>query len=437
MSQTFVVTAFAASLPLLCLGTASAQCYTTSGQLGRVTVAASSIPVPGPLPNTTADVLQIDCDDVPSIGVTIQVTEPPPGVPYRGTVVICSGGRGLTFFSSETFGLPLFQQLLPLGFRLVDRAWLPGWFTHKVSVRRQSCRFATLLQYIKTNYHTGGPFLAMGSSGGAAEIAYTMVAWDGESTLDGVVLGGGPPMARLDYQCPDPPSPRWLEMCQALIPPNVITCGIVGCTRIQRGFGLCDACEPTPTTMELAEDSLLHTGADLDYPNTRVHILNGSEDCFDTLPSSMLYYNAITSEKVREFVPGAPHFVVQTQDGIDAIKRALLAEATCQPGTMEYREWPHLGGALALDVHGRPGDNFYVFSSASSAILPIGPLGWLFLGAPVFQGGGQLDANGDGALIQPIPVLPALLGFEAYYQALIGTCLGNVVRFEFLPEVTP
>ncbi|MEM7200746.1 MAG: hypothetical protein AAF628_10795 [Planctomycetota bacterium] len=419
-----------------CARLTAQPCDPSTGGNGTSTVVASGIPVPGPMPRTTADVLQIDCDGVPAIGVTIQITEPPPGTPVRGTIVFSTGDIGVTFFSSEFFGLPLFQTLSDLGFRLVDRAWVPGWFSHPVSVRKQSCRYATLLRYVHDQYHTTGIFGAFGSSGGAAEISYGLTTWDTDDLLDVAVLGGGPPMTRLDYFCPQPPTAAWLAQCAQLVPPYLLECSPLQCTGIQVGFGLCQRCSPTATPDELREDSILHSDAVLDYPNTRIHVLSGAQDCFDGVPSAMLFYQAITSEKIIEFIPGAPHFVVLTAEGRDSIVRALVGAAACAPigpASLNARAWPQLGGTLELDGHGRPGETFFVFGSVTSTTFEIRPFGWLFLGNPFLWGAAPLDASGRGTLQVPVAPLPALTGFEVYFQALVGPCLSNMARIEFLP----
>ncbi len=404
--------------------------------LGQVTVVSQGNTLPSPLPNTTFDVLRIDCAGLPPIGLALQISEPPAGVPVRGTIVFCSGGAGVVFYSSEQNGIPLFQRLLAHGFRLVDRLWAPGWFMDTMSIRKQSCRFATALQWIHDQYHTTGVFGAFGQSGGAAELGYAMTTWNAPDLLDLAVFSGGPPMCRFDLQCPDPPPAAWLQQCTSLIPAHVFECGQPACVRI-RAFNLCDKCGPGATAAELRAQSVLHTNAVTHYPNTRTHLLIGTQDCFDGVPSGMLYYNAVTSEKVLEFVPRSPHLILFTQPGQDAIVRALLAGAASRPGpaTLGFRAWPSIGAEAVLDLHGPNNQPWAVISSLGTSLTPIPAFGWLELAVPMFvRGQGTLDAtSGRDTLRLPMPPNPALIGLDLYLQGLVGTWLTNRIWMRVVP----
>ncbi|MEM7200059.1 MAG: hypothetical protein AAF628_07325 [Planctomycetota bacterium] len=403
--------------------------------IGTVSELAVGVPLPGPLPRTTGDALEINCAGIPSAIVGLQVTEPPPGVPVRGTIVFCSGARGGAYYSSETVALPLFQRLTLLGFRLIDRVWPTGWFEDPVGVRRQSCRLATVLHWVRDRYHTTGSFCAMGASGGAAEISYTLTTWGTGDILDVVILTGGPPMARLDYQCPEPPPASWLSMCAAITPQHELTCGQPNCARITRQFGLCTSCTPSLDPTELREDSILHPNAVTDFPNTRIHILIGSGDCLDAVPSAILFFQAVTSEIVMEFVPGAPHFVVLVQEGNDAITRALLGGIACGgPASVAYQSWPSLGTNLQLDVTGPPAGTFLLFGGPNQALVEVAPFGWVFVGGAFAVASGPLDpSNGQASVALPIPSVPSFVGFELFFQGVAGTCLTNLARLKIVP----
>src|SRR5262249_45382105 len=144
----------------------------TSGpptHVGTATLLATGLPSTSTLSNTSIDILRIDCEGLPTIGCSLQISEPPPGVPLRGTILFSSGAQGFAYFGGETLGLPLLVRLQALGFRLVDRGWAPGWFASGGSVRKQSCRYATMMRWVHDNVHTTGPFCVFGSSGGASE----------------------------------------------------------------------------------------------------------------------------------------------------------------------------------------------------------------------------------------------------------------------------
>ncbi len=419
-------------------GPRAQSCVGPPTGLGTVVELTRGVPIPGKLPNTTADVLRIDCDGVASVGVTLMISEPPTGVPLRGTIVFSTGALGTAFYGWELFGLPLLQRLQPLGFRLVDRAWTPGWFNTGGSIKKQSCRYGTLLKWIHDNYHTTGSFVAIGSSGGSAEIGYALTTWGAGDLLDVAIITGGPPMARLDLQCPEPPPPGWLALCAQLIPPNVLQCGQPECSGVSKLFNVCISCTPNPSVQELLDDSILHPAAVLHYPKTRTHLIMGGLDCLDTVPSGMLFFNAVTSEKILEFVPWTQHLVVQNPQGLDAVVRAVVGGVACQsvPAAMSARAWPRLGGTLDFDVSGPSGGNYFLLVSTVPTAFEVPPYGWLFLANPLLRGAGTLSAAttpGTGTFTINVPVIPSLVGFEVFYQALSGTCLTNLVRFQFLP----
>ncbi len=405
--------------------------------IGTVNVTFPSIPFSGPLPRTTAEVLEVQCAGIPPIHVQLHTSEPPPGVPVRGTIVFGTGARGVSLFSAETFGAPIMRELQNRGFRIVDRGWITGWFEDPISGRKQSCRYATLLDYIHRTKHTTGVFGALGSSGGAVEIAYALTTWGAGDMLDIAVFTGGPSLARSDLQCPNPPTATWLSQCAALIPPNVMSCTPICNRGAGLAFGMCTKCGPNPTPAELRDDSVLHENAVLDYPRTRVHILLGADDCLESVPSAMLFYSAVTSEKVVEFVPGAGHFIVITQLGLEATVRAFLGRTPNRsgPATIQEQGWPQLGGTLAFDLHGAPSADYFVLMDPVTGFLEFPTFGWFFLSPGfVILGNGRLDPQTGRAIFTiPVPPLQRLTGFEIFGQALVGTDLTNAARFEILP----
>jgi hypothetical protein len=425
----------AAALLTAPLSAAPQMC--TSGpptQIGTATLLAAGLASASPLPNTTIDILRIDCEGLQTVGCALQITEPPAGVPLRGTILFSSGAQGFAYFGGETLGLPLLVSLQALGFRLVDRAWAPGWFTTGGSVRKQSCRYATMLRWVYDNLHTTGPFFAFGSSGGCAEIAYSLTTWGGDDLIDVAVLAGGPPLARLDLQCPEPINPTWAAQCRSLIPSYLLECTPMQCIG-QGGFGLCTTCAQHPTAEELREDSILHTTAKTTL-RTRVHVLLGAGDCSNTAPSAALFFAALTAEKAFEMIPGAGHPVVETSDGRDACVRAILAALDTRPGpaTLAFVEWPHVGGPYDLELHGPPGAPYLGVLGNDYAQVEI-QQGWLFLIAPIIPvGSGLLDAStGRATLTFFIPPDPSLAGRRVLTQALVGGWLTNVVHAQVLP----
>jgi hypothetical protein len=242
-------------------------------------------------------------------------------------------------------------------------------------------------------------------------------------------------MARLDYLCLNPP--EWRAQCVAIVPANVMECGHPACN-VQPGGSVCTACNPNPTPADLEADSILHPGATLAYPRTRVHLVIGAADCSSAVPNGLLFYGAVASEKAVSFAPnGTPHWVAQTADGRDALLRALLGGAACgaRPATLAWQAWPAVGGRLDLDVHGPPGALFEVFLGFDTLLFELPPWGWLFVGAPLLDvGGGALHAvSGRATFSLRIPANPALAGLPVFDQAFVDACLSNLTRVEIVP----
>jgi hypothetical protein len=61
-----------------------------------------------------------------ALAVEVRVTEPTAGAPYRGTVVLGSGGDGAGFYAGLDGGKMLAAEVVAMGFRVVDRSWDGG-----------------------------------------------------------------------------------------------------------------------------------------------------------------------------------------------------------------------------------------------------------------------------------------------------------------------
>jgi len=290
--------------------------------IGTVTVlSATTCPSgPGGLPDTTCMELRVETLSNAAVRCELRVIEPQ--VPSEGTVVFGSGGDGTDFYTDQPGGSELFTDLIGLGFRIVDRRWLTGWFTTETSVKDQSARYATLLAWVRDNLHTGGVFCASGNSGGSAEVAYALTTWGADDLIDAAVLTGGPPLSRLDYLCTDPPTAAWATQCAAIVPPGALACGAWECST--PSAPVCAVPPPGATPEELEEDSVLHPLAVLDYPTTLVSVLIGDQDCTGAPAQALLFDAAVTSPTTLQFVPGAEHFLPTTQAGRDAIVMAIL-----------------------------------------------------------------------------------------------------------------
>ena len=300
---------------------------------------------PGEIPNTSCQTLKVSCPGVRPLQVQIRITEPAAGVPFRGTVVVGSGRGGSGFYAgldnsagigknridaleAAHGGATLVQEVAAMGFRVVDRAWEGenGWTTSEAGFVKESCRYATLLTWIHDHIHKQGKFVATGNSGGSAEISYALTTWGRGDILDVAIPSSGPPLGRLDLACVKQPSPEWASLCASIVPKGVMECTPV-C--VLGTSGVCQETGPNPTPQQLLEDSVVHPGAVLNYPKTKVYFLYGAHDCGGHGPSGepvtigLTYANKVTSQKVIRFVPHTPHALFSTPEGRAAIEKAI------------------------------------------------------------------------------------------------------------------
>jgi hypothetical protein len=232
-----------------------------------------------------------------------------------------SGGAGNGFYGGGPDGI-LIRDLAGMGFRVVDRAWAGGWTTHEGGLRKESCRYATLLTWVHDHLHEGGSFVATGNSGGSAEIGYALTTWGRGDILDLAVLTSGPPIARLDLACVAKASPEWAAQCAAIVPKGVMECATHQCI-LGMANDVCKQMSATPTEEQLLEDSVVHSGAMLEYPKTKVQFLFGAADCGEPVPIGLTYATKVTSAKEIEFVAKTPHALASTPEGREALRKAI------------------------------------------------------------------------------------------------------------------
>jgi hypothetical protein len=273
----------------------------------------------------------VSCPELKDLQAQIRVTEPAPGTALRGTVVLGSGGNGSGFYAAQAPVQSLVSELAAMGFRVIDRQWDGGWVTQEGGLKREACRYATLLTWVHDRLHTGGKFVATGNSGGSAEIGYALTAYGRGEILDLAIPTSGPPTARLDYVCAAQASDEWNALCTGLIPKGAIECK-PGCM-LGPGNGVCKQVTATPTTAQLLDDSVVHPGAVLNYPKTRMHFLFGALDCGEPVPAGLAYAAKVTSEKQIHFVPRTPHALFSTEEGRFAVKIAIDHGTRTAPGT--------------------------------------------------------------------------------------------------------
>ena len=284
----------------------------------------------GPGAGAVCRQLQVACPGLNPIAVQIRMTEPAAGVPLRGTVVLGSGAGGSGFYAGGGERVQFLASLNAMGFRVVDRAWTGtgknGWTTSEAGLRKESCRYATLLTWVHDHVHKGGKFVATGNSGGSAEIGYALTSWGRAAILDLAIPTSGPPTAHLDYACVKQATPQWASLCASIVPANTMQCPkqncILGAAQLAPG-GVCTQTGSQPTPEQLLDDSVVNPDAVLDYPKTLVHFIYGKKDCGEPVPIGLTYATKVTSRKVIEFVPNTPHEVASTPEGRAAILKAI------------------------------------------------------------------------------------------------------------------
>jgi hypothetical protein len=276
--------------------------------------------------------LEVRAPALKALAVEVRVTEPAAGVPYRGTVVLGSGGDGAGFYAGQDGGKILATEVAGMGFRVVDRSWNGGWITDEGGMRKESARYATLLTWVRENVHQGGKFVATGNSGGSAEIGYALTTWGRGEILDVAIPTSGPPVARLDYACVKKATPEWGELCAKIVPKGATECGTQACVlgpprspaeSFVYKSGVCRQVGLDATVEELWADSVVHPGAVLSYPKTKVYFLYGAQDCGEPVPNGLTFATAVTSEKTIRFVPKTPHALFSTAEGRAAIELAI------------------------------------------------------------------------------------------------------------------
>jgi hypothetical protein len=301
--------------------------------LGTVRESPDACPAgAGPVARTTCRQVVVECPGLKDLQAQLRITEAASGKPLRGTVVLGSGGNGAGFYGSQKAGQLLAGELAAMGFQVVDRAWDGGWPTREGGLKKEACRYATLLSWIHGQIHTGGKFVATGNSGGSAEIGYALTTYGRGDILDVAIPTSGPPVARLDFACVTEASPEWAKLCASIVPPGVMEC-TPACV-LGTNNGVCKQVTPEPTAAQLLEDSVVHPGAVLDYPKTRMYFLFGALDCGEPVPNGLIFANQVTSEKVIQFVPQTPHALASTAEGREAIGKAIdlgTSEATAAP----------------------------------------------------------------------------------------------------------
>lgn len=396
-------------------------------QLGTVTVLSSGGCPSGVGSSVGCQLLQITATGLPSIEVELRRFDPPATTALRGTVLTSSGGIGADFLSGIAGGDTLVTEMTELGYRVYDRRWTSAWFEAGLSLKDQSIRYATLLDWVRTNLFDGtGVFGALGTSGGSAEIAYGLTTWESAALLDFAVLVSGPPMARLDYACPSATSAGWVTECQSLIPAGGLECGTPVCTG-ESQLVLCQALPANPAPGELEEASILHSAAVLDFGGLTLHMVLGENDCTVAVPNALLFASRVQSPMTTEFVTRSPHFLPSSEFGRNAVlaRLAAIAPAGLRSASLSAPAFARVGRRLDLLVQtGARGVPFELRGLfADGALLSAVDTGL----APVV-GAGTTDRFGRAVARLQLPADPALVGLTLHQCLVDGPAGGGLWR---------
>jgi hypothetical protein len=296
-------------------------------ELGECDLEALGISAENMPSNSSCERLQIACEALDDIELTLFHSPPEQGSTPKGVVTLGSGGGGTGYYSKSVA-----QNLNKKGFHTLIRAWSFAWETGPGGMRKSSCRFMTLLQWLRSQPWTESlPLCATGNSGGSTEIGYVMSYWNAGELLDLAVPTSGPPMGRVDLGCLG--DEAWETECLGMLTDEQCPDGQVQCTYGLWGRELIDlAYEGTPCVDEdtdaaamLMADSVVSADGLYDYPQTYMHFIYGLDDCSEAVPLGLFYPAAITSEVSVNYAQ-APHGVFSTIDGGLAIVNAIESE---------------------------------------------------------------------------------------------------------------
>jgi len=293
----------------------------------------------GPIPGATCTTVRVTCPGVPDIDAMVREAAPAPGTTARGAILFGLGGAGGGWYDGGRFATDALTQLTRDGFWVVERAWKTGWEVGPGGMAAVSCRYATLLTWVRER-HAEGALCATGNSGGSGEIGFALARWGRGAILDFAMPTGGPVFSRTDIGCLDGDDATWRAMCAAGVPEGASTCSTFACSYREDGewaLGFND--DPyTPDTPcgdadesfreTFLANSILAPGNVLDYPQTPLHFLFGDGDCTGAIPQGFLFIDAVTSAKRVSFVPNTPHNVASTMDGAQALLHAMEESCT-------------------------------------------------------------------------------------------------------------
>jgi pimeloyl-ACP methyl ester carboxylesterase len=263
--------------------------------------------------------------------VGIAVAEPR-GTP-RGVVALFSGGGGREWWVDEGSTASFVEDLRDAGLGIVQIRWKDEWLGaasgEQAGPHRLACRSATVIRWIHDEVYAPlgvsapGPgrcgFCLSGSSGGASQITYALAFYGIADLVDVLAPTGGPPHAALAQGCLRDPDEQayWYEgsSVQTIDASWGFRGGGGPCVSHDAGF--------RPRWLEASVEL---GGNDYAYPETRVRVIIGQHDRIQSHARDYVERLRRGGTDVElEIVPGMGHAIASSPDGLEVLRRILVA----------------------------------------------------------------------------------------------------------------
>ncbi|MEX2458998.1 MAG: hypothetical protein WD770_08440 [Actinomycetota bacterium] len=297
------------------------------------TIAPDSFPEGDPCPDGHAcRPFRVACPGVrEDARVSIAVAEPRGEA--RGAVALFSGGGGREWWVDEGSTASFVSDLRDEGLAVVQIRWKDEWLGassgEMAGPHRLACRSATAIRWIHDEVYVplglAAPapgrcgFCLSGSSGGASQITYALAFYGIADLVDVLVPTGGPPHAALAQGCLRDPAEEAYWYAGSSTQTIDTSWGFRG------GGGPCVSNDPgfRPRWLEASVDL---GGSDYAYPETRVRVIIGQRD--RVRPHAEDYVARLRedgTDVALEIVPGMGHAIASSPDGLEVLRRILVA----------------------------------------------------------------------------------------------------------------
>lgn len=376
----------------------------------------------------TCQGIQVSCPNIQQPARAFLATAQPTAQ-VRGLVMLMTGGGGTSWWSEASSLASSFVDTLRAdGFIIVQLRWVDPWLAsapgEDAGSGQLACRPATVFKSVHDNQFAplGLPqqaigrcgFCITGNSGGASQVAYALSFYGLDSILDAVIPTSGPPHAAQARGCLRNASEEayWYDAGASDT--------IDSSYGFASGQGPCSHHDPSFVSRWDAE-SADTGGNDFFYPRTRVEVILGGQDTSSAPAHARDFATRLdlagTPYVTLQVVPNMAHPIQQSQDGLAALRAALLASAG---------GYPRPKGATPLRVSlvpafkpcTSPNERHGAPLSYGSCDPPVQASSYLTVGAP--------DANG-----QPAKSVGSVRFDVFYCPACVGPGPTEDVRINF------